>query len=161
MSSKRKDYSNAAFLYVNEPPDITDHPDDVSKNEGESATFYVTSTGSAPLYYQWQVDEGSGFGNIEGETRSSYTIPAVASIEDQNLYRCVVSNMCAATNSTAAKLTVIVPEYNDGWFKQTTIYSYDFIDVVPVSERMPIPFGCAQTILPLPCCFFIKPSFTS
>ncbi len=87
---------------------ITAHPAGVSVTEDATATFSVTATGDAPLSYQWQIDTGSGWGDIGGANASSYTTPATTLADDGNQYRCVVSNTIpSSATSTAATLTVL------------------------------------------------------
>ncbi len=87
---------------------ITRQPADASVREGGTATFTVTATGAAPLSYQWQVDTGSGWGDIGGADASSYTTAIATLGDDGNKYRCVVSNTVpSSATSNAATLTVL------------------------------------------------------
>jgi regulation of enolase protein 1 (concanavalin A-like superfamily) len=85
------------------PPVMTEAPLDQSVVEGESATFSVTATGSAPLSYQWQRDGA----DIAGATAASYATPATTLGDDGSLYRCRVSNAAGSVTSDAATLTVL------------------------------------------------------
>ena len=82
-------------------PAITAHPQSQSSCVGQSVTFNVTATGTAPLSYQWR----KGGGNIGGATGNSYTINPVNSGDAGN-YDCVVTNGCGSLTSNAATLTV-------------------------------------------------------
>jgi hypothetical protein len=95
--------SNAATLTVNTALSITGQPQNQVRAVGESVTFAVTATGTAPLTYQWRKDGG----NIGGATGSSYTISAVLAT-DAGSYDCVVTNGCGSAPSAAAALTVWV-----------------------------------------------------
>src|SRR5207248_2040998 len=67
--------SNAATLTVNTAPvapTITTQPANQTVTTGQTATFTVTATGTAPLSYQWQKNGA----NISGATSASYTTPA-------------------------------------------------------------------------------------
>src|SRR6185503_17347318 len=81
--------SNAATLTVAvQAPTITSHPSNQSVSPGQTATFSVGASGTAPLSYQWQkngVDVG-------GATSASYTTPATVLGDNGSQYRCVVSN---------------------------------------------------------------------
>lgn len=97
--------SSPALLTVTSalvPPSITSQPASISVNEGNSASFSVTATGSAPLQYQWQknlVDMPGAFG-------STYTLPS-ASLSDQgSQFRCRVSNTIGQVYSSSATLSV-------------------------------------------------------
>jgi hypothetical protein len=86
-------------------PSITAQPDDATKTVGESVTFSVTATGTAPLSYQWR----KGGVDISGATGISYTISPVA-LSDAGSYDVVVSNSCGSATSSAATLTVTAAE---------------------------------------------------
>src|SRR5437762_11337347 len=67
--------SNAAALAVNAAPlapTITTQPASQTVTAGQTATFTVTATGTAPLSYQWQKN-GTAIG---AATAASYTTPA-------------------------------------------------------------------------------------
>jgi hypothetical protein len=93
---------------------ITGQPADSEEATGSAVTFEVaaaiTGTGGT-LTYQWQVDSGSGFGNISnGGVNSGATTDTLAISDntglDGNEYRCVVSATGAdSVTSSAATLT--------------------------------------------------------
>jgi len=97
--------SNAATLTVNDPaaaPSITTQPANQTVSAGQTATFSVTATGTAPLSYQWQKN-GS---DISGATSATYTTPATTTGDSGSTYRAVVSNSAGSVTSNAATLTV-------------------------------------------------------
>jgi hypothetical protein len=97
--------SNAVSLTVNGAavkPTITQQPANLTVNIGQTATFSVTATGTAPLSYQWQ----KGTTNIANATSSSYTTPATTSADNNTQYRVVVTNSAGNATSNAATLTV-------------------------------------------------------
>ena len=85
-------------------PSVTDHPQSLTKDPGEAATFTVTATGQDPLNYQWRQDAS----NIPGATSTSYTIASVQE-SDEGSYDCVVTNSSGTATSNAATLTVNDP----------------------------------------------------
>ena len=89
-------------------PTITDHPDNITVNAGQPATFNVSATGGGTLSYQWQRRNAgsSTFNNISGATSSSYTINATTSADNGAAFRAVVSNGSGSATSNAATLTV-------------------------------------------------------
>lgn len=98
-------YSNIAELTVTQnisPPVITKHPRDITVEEGDEATFSVTSSGSSPLKYQWQRNGK----NISGANSSSYTTPSTDMSDDGDLFRCIVENSAGKDTSDDAELTV-------------------------------------------------------
>jgi len=99
--------STAATLTVNEAPTITAQPSNTAVNPGSDASFSVTATGSDPLTYQWQVDSGSGFGDITAETSATLTLNGVTAALNGNAYRVIITDTNSlSTTSTAATLTV-------------------------------------------------------
>jgi fibronectin type 3 domain-containing protein len=82
-------------------PSITTQPASQTVNAGQSVTFSVVATGTAPLSYQWQKN-GS---NISGATSSSFTI-SPAQTSDAGNYTVVVSNSAGSVTSNTATLTV-------------------------------------------------------
>jgi hypothetical protein len=69
---------------------------------GQTATFSVSATGNAPLFYQW-TENGI---TITGANSSSYTTPAVALADNGATFSVTVSNTIGAVTSVAATLTV-------------------------------------------------------
>jgi hypothetical protein len=83
-------------------PTITTQPANQMVTVGQTATFSVTATGTAPLGYQWQKNGG----NISGATAASYTTPATVAGDSGANFDVVVSNMVGSQTSTVATLTV-------------------------------------------------------
>jgi hypothetical protein len=83
-------------------PSITQQPTNRSVTVGQSASFSVTASGTAPLSYQWQKNAA----NIPGATGSSYTTPATVGADNGSTFRCIVSNSVGSTTSASATLTV-------------------------------------------------------
>ena len=97
--------SNTATLTVNTAPvapSITTQPSSVTITAGQTATFSVTATGTAPLSYQWS-QNGTA---ISGATSSSYTTPAETTSASGAQFTVVVSNSAGSVTSNAATLTV-------------------------------------------------------
>jgi uncharacterized repeat protein (TIGR02543 family) len=88
------------------PPSITGQPQPgtQSVNAGQSATFTVSATGTAPLSYQWRLN-GT---NIAGATGSGYTRNN-AQPADAGSYSVTVTNVAGSVTSSNAQLTVNVP----------------------------------------------------
>ncbi len=83
-------------------PSIVTQPSDQLVAPGQSATFTITVTGSAPLSYQWQK---AGI-QIAGATSSSYMTPPVTAADNGATFVAVVSNAGGSISSKGAKLTV-------------------------------------------------------
>ena len=84
------------------PVSITAQPANQTVTVGQTATFSVTATGTAPLTYQWQ-ENGS---NISGANAASFTTPATASTDNGAKFDVTVSNYAGSVTSTMATLTV-------------------------------------------------------
>src|SRR5690242_8580651 len=83
-------------------PSITTQPSNQIVTNGQTATFTVMASGTAPLSYQWQK---AGV-NISGATASSYTTPATTAADTGTQFKVSVSNAAGSTTSAAATLTV-------------------------------------------------------
>ena len=97
--------SSAAALTVNAAsvsPSITAQPANQTVTAGQTATFSIAATGTAPLSYQWQKNGAA----ISGATSSSYTTPATTSADNGTQFTVLVSNAVGSSSSSAATLTV-------------------------------------------------------
>lgn len=83
-------------------PRITTQPANQTVSIGQTATFSVVATGSAPLRYQWRKN-GSA---ITGATGSSYATPATVGGDNGASFTVVVTNAAGSVTSSAATLTV-------------------------------------------------------
>jgi len=100
--------SNTATLTVNPAPaapSITTQPANQTVTAGQSATFSVVATGTAPLTYQWQKNSA----NITGAISSSYTTPATTTADNNSTFDVVVTNTAGSVTSNTATLTVNTP----------------------------------------------------
>ena len=82
-------------------PAIFNQPRSQSVLTGQSATFSITATGTAPLAYQWKKDGV----DISGATTSSLTVSNVQSV-NAGTYTVVVTNSAGNATSNGAVLTV-------------------------------------------------------
>ena len=94
--------SSNATLTVFSGPTVTTHPSAQTAAEGQTATFAVTASGTAPLTYQWRKN---GI-HISGATASTYTTPVNSSADNGAVYSVVVSNSAGTVTSNNATLTV-------------------------------------------------------
>jgi uncharacterized repeat protein (TIGR03806 family) len=93
--------SSPASLTVNIPPSVTAPPQNQSVNQGSDATFGVVVDGTAPLSYQWLVNNNI----IPGATSGGYARTNVQSV-DAGSYSVIVSNVAGIVTSSTATLTV-------------------------------------------------------
>jgi len=97
--------SSQATLTVNSvpvAPTITTQPANQTVTAGQTATFSVTASGTAPLSYQWQKNAA----DISGATTASYSTPVTTTADSGTLFRIVVSNSAGSVTSNSAMLTV-------------------------------------------------------
>lgn len=83
-------------------PTITAQPVNQTVTAGQTASFMVAATGTAPLTYQWQKNGA----NIAGANSASYTTPATTTADNGASFRAVVSNTAGSVSSATAILTV-------------------------------------------------------
>src|ERR1700722_7154503 len=83
-------------------PSITTQPVSADVTVGQTATFFVATTGTAPFSYQWQKNNTA----ISGGTSSTYTTPPATTSDNRAQYRVVVSNSAGSATSNAATLNV-------------------------------------------------------
>jgi len=97
--------SSAATLTVNSPPAITAQPANQSVAVGQSATFTVVASGSAPLAYQWQKNQI----DIPGAIAATYTTPPTTTADNGASFEAIVTNPVSSVTSSSATLTVVTP----------------------------------------------------
>jgi glucose/arabinose dehydrogenase len=90
------------FYTGNPAPAITAQPAGKTVTVGQSATFTVAASGTAPLSYQWRRNGAP----ISGATAASYTLPAAQSSDNGASFDVVVTNDYGSATSNAAILTV-------------------------------------------------------
>ncbi|BCU78035.1 immunoglobulin domain-containing protein [Luteolibacter sp. LG18] len=90
--------------YTVTAPGITTSPSSLTVTAGQSATFTVVASGTAPLTYQWY----KGTTAISSATSASYTISSTTT-SDAGSYSCKVTNGAGTATSNAATLTVNTP----------------------------------------------------
>lgn len=83
-------------------PAITTQPAAQTVAAGQTATFTVAASGTAPITYQWQKSGAS----ISGATAASHTTLATTTADNGALFAAVVTNAAGSATSSAAKLTV-------------------------------------------------------
>ncbi len=97
--------SNTATLTVTTAavaPSITTQPTSQTVTAGQTATFSVSASGTAPLSYQWRKNGTS----IIGATSPTYTTAATTTSDSGSQFTVVVSNSTGNATSNTANLTV-------------------------------------------------------
>jgi hypothetical protein len=99
------------------PPTISQQPQGATILAGQGTTFSVTAAGTAPLAYQWRLNNV----DLLGATSSTLTV-ASAGIPDNGAYSVQVINAYGAALSSNAVLDVIVSmTAGDNTFGQTNV----------------------------------------
>jgi uncharacterized repeat protein (TIGR02543 family) len=141
--------SSNAVLVVNTPPSITAQPQSQSVAQAVNVTFSVSANGTAPLFYQWQVNST----NLPAATNSSLIITNVQST-DAGLYSVGVSNLVNTIVSSNAVLTVnsapVAPSVMQQPVPQLVIAGQTAIFSAGVNGTLPLFFQwqCNGTNLP-------------
>lgn len=94
----------AATLTVIDPPTITNQPASLTVNQGQTASFSVGVSGTAPFAYQWFKSSNS----LAGQTNATLTLVNVSAADQAN-YSVIVTNPAGSAASVLAQLTVIIP----------------------------------------------------
>jgi alpha-tubulin suppressor-like RCC1 family protein len=94
--------SPEAVLTVKSPPRISTAPQAQTLFTGQTATFNVSATGTAPLTYAW-LRNGTA---ISGATEANYTTPALTLGDSGSNYSVQVTNAVGNVTSVSALLTV-------------------------------------------------------
>jgi len=139
-------FTDPGVLYVRAEMIIMSQPQSYEACPQEEVRFYSYATSGA--YFQWQVNDGSGFTNLEnGDAPSggSYTGVDTNEMYVNNLtldmtgytYRCIISNGCfPEVTSDAAELIVIQSQDNivyyedidgDGYGNPDTAFAYCYL----------------------------------
>ncbi len=133
--------SASATLTVNAAavaPTITTQPVSQTVTAGQTGTFTVAATGTAPMSYQWQKNSV----NIAGATSSSYTTPATTSANSGSTYDVVVSNSVGSATSSAATLIVTAAAnagtYTLGASPSALSFSWQTGSAVPVAQTVKV-----------------------
>jgi len=79
------------------PISISTHPTNQQAFINGTATFNVVAGGSAPFIYQWKKN---GI-NVTGATNALYNTPALTTLNNGNLYNCVIKNCNGAKTITS------------------------------------------------------------
>jgi pectate lyase len=90
--------------FVQVPPGISTQPASQTVNAGQTATFSVVASGTAPFAFQWQKN-GTDINGANSDTLSLSNVQDA----DAAVYTVAVSNAAGSAKSGGAALTVITP----------------------------------------------------
>jgi hypothetical protein len=108
--------SNTASLTVGDPV-ITEQPSSQNTTVGGTVDFIVTAEGATALSYQWQISAAGGMGwtdltdggEYSGSQTSDLTVGPVINADDEDLFRCVVTDTNGSVTSNIVQLTINLP----------------------------------------------------
>ena len=106
------DITNGLFVLKMQELFIVEQPADLVACVGQHINIPIIAEGKN-IKYQWQIDEGNGFENIEdferyhSTTKTSLHAHALRLNQDGNRYRCIISNDQMEIISEAMTLTVL------------------------------------------------------
>ena len=83
-------------------PTISSQPASAQIGAGQTASFRVAATGTAPMTYQWSKNGAP----IGGATLSTYTTPSETAADNNATFTVAVSNAAGSATSNPATLTV-------------------------------------------------------
>jgi Abnormal spindle-like microcephaly-assoc'd, ASPM-SPD-2-Hydin/Immunoglobulin I-set domain len=83
-------------------PTISSQPASTKVTAGQTATFNIAATGTAPMTYQWKKNGAA----ISGATSPTYTTPGETTTDNNAQFIVAVSNSAGSAVSNAAILTV-------------------------------------------------------
>jgi hypothetical protein len=132
--------SNAATLTVTTAavaPSIVTQPASQTVNAGQTATFSVSASGTAPLSYQWTKNGAA----ITGATAATYTTLATTTSDNGAKFAVAVSNNVGSLTSSAATLTVAAPP------AQTVTVSQDASNQVAIQWSSVPTVGSYQVLV--------------
>jgi hypothetical protein len=86
-------------------PAITTQPTSRAVTAGQTASFSVATTGTAPITYQWSKNGAA----ISGASSSTYTTPVTKIADNGEKFTVSVSNAAGTVTSSSASLTVSAP----------------------------------------------------
>jgi uncharacterized repeat protein (TIGR01451 family) len=122
--------NNTALILttVEVPPAITAQPSGQTAIVGTNVTFQLTTTGTAPLAYQWTFDGA----NLAGATAEALWLTNVQPAQAGD-YAVVISNGAGSITSAVASLTVLVPITMSGASLASPAVSISFLSETGLS----------------------------
>jgi alpha-tubulin suppressor-like RCC1 family protein len=114
--------SEAAKLTVRNPPKVTEQPQSVTVQSGQSVTFESSASGYPTPTVQWELstNAGAGWSVVAGATTDQLTLSGISASENGDEYRAVFNSVAGTAYSEAATLTVAVHHYTAVAWGQNT-----------------------------------------
>ena len=135
-------------------PNFAIEPVNVHVSQGNTASFYIVATGTAPLSYQWNKNGTP----IPDATDPSYTTPPTTTADDKAQFTVTVTNAAGSlTTGQAGTLNVASKVYGLGGFgpffgdnppNDLTGVQFRFLVTTNQSPTLKIVFGDSKTNTP-------------
>ena len=93
----------------NEPPSIASQPANQAGVLGNSATFTVGVTGTAPFGYQWKFNSTPISAAVNPTATNAMLVLTNVQVVNAGNYSVTVTNFYGSTNSSNALLTILFP----------------------------------------------------
>jgi len=108
LTASSSQTASGAVPAANLPPTITKQPVSTAVEEGQTATFEATASGTPTPTVKWErsINGGTTWTAVSGGTSTLLTLPALKTTENGRLYRATFSNSAGKATTEAATLTV-------------------------------------------------------
>jgi hypothetical protein len=130
--------------------------------QGESQILSAVGSGTSPLYYQWQWDNGTGgpMVNIPGATSSNYTQNTAGfTVGNTYNYQVIVTNILGSVTSDTAQLTITnaksativtetTPASASRYVGGTVMFSASAVGNRPIAYQWQLNGGTGYTNIP-------------
>jgi len=133
---------NERYIIKSMPvPEITQKPVPAVVCEGDNAHFSIDAISMLQIYYQWQVNCGSGWIDVvndnvySGAQTNDLTVNHSALTMNVCLFRCIVSNDAGYIMSDAVSLTVNVSPVADFYAMETLIKVMSYAEFYDLSTN--------------------------
>jgi len=169
-ASGSDDEIKVGYITVNAAPSISSQPANSVITEGNNTSFSVIASNATG--YQWQVNTGSGFGNIinggvySNATTATLNITGATLVMNGYTYRCIASGNCTPTaTSNSGSLTVdaapVIPTTqirpNHCGITMSQVNQQVYAIAIPNATQYEfklVPQGGGATLNYLSCCTF-------
>jgi hypothetical protein len=100
------------LITINPPPAFTTQPANATICVNGNTTFTVAVTGTPPFTYQWQIDQGSGFVNVNdvapfsGSTTATLNLNGINNTYNGAIFRVLIGSGCGPATSNTATLSL-------------------------------------------------------
>lgn len=124
------------FLNTAVAPSITAHPQSQTIDQGDNVTFNVTASGTAPLSYQWRLNDM----NLSGAISNTLGYTNVQASQAGNYSVVVINNGGAVTSAVAILMVNVPPMITEQPQSQTVKVGANAAFTVAVTGTSPLSY---------------------